>query len=293
MGHIKKSFIGIIFVVISLLFSCSGHSIFQGFDKPDTKKIASYTGGKLLNELEKNSDSPLFYKSLTISQREQILSNLDSIISSSPKTKTVTLAASLAVDILINTDALVHAVIYDLTDPIIFMITGKDITASSIFTTCTEPIQQAVKLGPQKALDVISDCFYNLFRITAYYDVAVISASYGSYSGGDLQKYLVSGLISSIISGTQDAVNASVDIVSIAQDVSQLFYQAEKQDVETLLTYLFSEIPNKIGVATANIGNAYKNQLLEKAKILEQIAGIAGYENLSKAAVEVLENWAK
>ena len=292
MRHIKKSYL--IIILILFIISCPNHSIFQGLDKPNTEKIATFTGTKLLSELEKNADSQMFYKLLTESEREQILSNLDDIISSSKNPDTVTKAASFAVDILINTDSLVYAVIYDLVDPIIFAITGKDITASSIFATCTEPIQKAVSLPVQEGLQVISECFYNLFRITTYYDVAAISATYGSYSGGDLQKYLVSGLVSSVISGTQDAMNVSSDdIKNISEDVSEVFVNAEQQDVSNILSYLFTEIPKKLGETGLNIALAYKNQLLEKANILEKIAGNAGYLNLAKAAIKVLEAWAK
>ena len=258
------------------------------------EKIASFTGEKLLSELEKNADSKMFYELLTKSQRERILSKLDNMISSSKKSENVTKAASFAVDILINTDPLVYAVIYDLVDPIIFAITGKDVSASSIFATCTEPIQKAVSLPLQEGMEVISECFFNLFRITAYYDVAVISASYGSYSGGDLQKYLVSGLVSSVISGTQDAIDVSSDdIKNISEDVSEIFINAEKQDVSNILSYLFTEIPKKLGNTGLNISLAYKNQLLEKANVLGEIAGNAGYLNLAREAIKVLEEWAE
>lgn len=291
MRHIKKSFL-LLFII--LIVSCPNHSVFLGLDKPNTEKIASFTGEKLLSELEKNADSKMFYELLTKSQRERILSKLDNMISSSKKSENVTKAASFAVDILINTDPLVYAVIYDLVDPIIFAITGKDVSASSIFATCTEPIKKAVSLPLQEGMEVISECFFNLFRITAYYDVAVISASYGSYSGGDLQKYLVSGLVSSVISGTQDAIDVSSDdIKNISEDVSEIFINAEKQDVSNILSYLFTEIPKKLGNTGLNISLAYKNQLLEKANVLGEIAGNAGYLNLAREAIKVLEEWAE
>lgn len=291
MRHIKKSFL-LLFII--LIVSCPNHSVFLGLDKPNTEKIASFTGEKLLSELEKNADSKMFYELLTKSQRERILLKLDNMISSSKKSENVTKAASFAVDILINTDPLVYAVIYDLVDPIIFAITGKDVSASSIFATCTEPIQKAVSLPLQEGMEVISECFFNLFRITAYYDVAVISASYGSYSGGDLQKYLVSGLVSSVISGTQDAIDVSSDdIKNISEDVSEIFINAEKQDVSNILSYLFTEIPKKLGNTGLNISLAYKNQLLEKANVLGEIAGNAGYLNLAREAIKVLEEWAE
>ena len=291
MRYIKKSFL-LLFII--LIVSCPNHSVFLGLDKPNTEKIASFTGEKLLSELEKNADSKMFYELLTKSQRERILSKLDNMISSSKKSENVTKAASFAVDILINTDPLVYAVIYDLVDPIIFAITGKDVSASSIFATCTEPIKKAVSLPLQEGMEVISECFFNLFRITAYYDVAVISASYGSYSGGDLQKYLVSGLVSSVISGTQDAIDVSSDdIKNISEDVSEIFINAEKQDVSNILSYLFTEIPKKLGNTGLNISLAYKNQLLEKANVLGEIAGNAGYLNLAREAIKVLEEWAE
>ena len=124
--------------------------------------------------------------------------------------------------------------------------------------------------------------------------LAVISALAGSYSGGDLQKYLVAGLISGIISGTQEALAvSSSDIKNISETVSEVFVEAENLNVNELLNFLFQEIPKKLGKVGINIGKAYKNQLLEKAEILQKIAGNAGYENLSKAAIEVLEDWGK
>ena len=290
----KHIFFGFVAFFLIISFSCTNQSLFFDFDKPNTEKIATYTGNKLLKELNKNIDSQRFYKTLTVNQREKILSHLDNIISTNPDSKTVTLAASFAIDILINTDSLAYAVIYDIADPIIFVITGKDITESSIFKTYTEPLQKTVELDPEFALNRISNCFYNLFRITAYYDVAVISALAGSYSGGDLQKYLVAGLISGIISGTQEALAvSSSDIKNISETVSEVFVEAENLNVNELLNFLFQEIPKKFGKLGINIGKAYKNQLLEKAEILQKIAGNAGYENLSKAAIEVLEDWGK
>ena len=63
--------------------------------------------------------------------------------------------------------------------------------------------------------------------------------------------------------------------------------------MSNILSYLFTEIPKKLGKTGLNIALAYKNQLLEKANILEKIAGNAGYLNLAKAAIKVLEAWAK
>ena len=101
-------------------------------------------------------------------------------------------------------------------------------------------------------------------------------------------------LISGIISGTQEALAvSSSDIKNISETVSEVFVEAENLNVNELLNFLFQEIPKKLGKVGINIGKAYKNQLLEKAEILQKIAGNAGYENLSKAAIEVLEDWGK
>ena len=73
----------------------------------------------------------------------------------------------------------------------------------------------------------------------------------------------------------------------------KIFINAEKQDVSNILSYLFAEIPKKLGNTGLNISLAYKNQLLEKANVLGEIAGNAGYLNLAREAIKVLEEWAE
>lgn len=292
----------LLFSVIAIvigIFACPNTSIFQGFDAPNTAEISKLTGDSLLSALEKNADSKTFYEKLTISQREAILTNLDNIIAEnkpnaalSANGAKITQAASFAIDILINTDSLCYAVIYNLIDPVIIVITEKNVTPDSIFASYTEPLQKTIEVDKTTAEKVISQCFYNLYRITNYYNIAVSSALVGSYSGGDLQKYLVAGLVSGVVSGTIDALNSSSsDLVDISNTIAQVFIEAEKETVSSVLSYLFQEIPKKIGVTGVNIGNAYKTELLGNAKVLGEMAGNAGYENLSKAAIEVLKRW--
>lgn len=297
---IKKSiiFFSVIILVVGI-FSCPNISLFQGFDSPNTAEISELTGDSLLEALKKNVDSKIFYKKLTISQRETILSNLDNIIEENKPNEVfsengakITQAASFAINLLINTDALCYAVIYNLVDPVIVVITEKNVTPESIFSSYTEPLEKTIEVDKTTAEEVISQCFYNLYRITAYYNLAVYSAVKGSYSGGDLQKYLVSGLVSGVVSGTISALNSSsADLVDISNTIAEAFIEAEKETVSSVLSYLFQEISQKFGVAGANIGDAYKEELLGNAKILGIMAGNAGYENLSQAAIEVLERW--
>jgi len=285
-----------------LFYSCSNESFLFGLDKPNTERISYYTGEKLLTALSNNYGSKVFYETLTVEQRERILDSLNSIITSDDsnditndsKAIFVTRAASAAIDILIYTEPLVYAVIYNLLDPILIAITGKNVTPSSIFNAYTEPLQQEIELKKSTAKDVITDCFYNLYRITTYYDIAAIAALAGSYSGSDLQKYLVSGLISGVVSGTQKAISASSnDIESISEDVAQVFIDAEKNTsgLESILKYLFENLPSQIGSTGANIVQAYKQELIIKANILEKIADNAGYETIAKSAASVLRRW--
>lgn len=287
---------------IVLIFSCSNVSIFQGFDVPNTEKISALSGEKLLDVLEKNIDSKVFYETLTKSQKSKILSNLDNIIKANDSSTSiqninnVTRAAIYAIDILIYSDSLTYAVIYDLADPIIIAITGKDVSINGIFSSYTEPLQKTVEIDKTTAQEVISQCFYNLYKITSYYDIASISALAGSYSGGDLQKFLVAGILSGIVSGTSEAINSTVEnITDISNIVAENFinWKDSGQSPSTLLSYLFSEIQNQLGETGTSIVEAYKNQLLEKAKILGDIASNAGYLNLAKGAIYVLERWAQ
>lgn len=302
---ISKSNKKVLFLIcgfIVLIFSCSNVSIFQGFDVPNTEKISSLSGEKLLDVLEKNIDSKVFYETLTKSQKSKILSNLDNIIKANDSSTSiqninnVTRAAIYAIDILIYSDSLTYAVIYDLADPIIIAITGKDVSINGIFSSYTEPLQKTVEIDKTTAKEVISQCFYNLYKITSYYDIASISALAGSYSGGDLQKFLVAGILSGIVSGTSEAINSTAEnITDISNIVAENFinWKDSGQSASTLLSYLFSEIQNQLGETGTSIVEAYKNQLLEKAKILGDIASNAGYLNLAKGAIYVLERWAQ
>lgn len=286
-------------VLILVLVSCSNVSIFQGLDKPDTRDISELTGEKLLSVLEKNRESKTFYETLTPLQKEKILSSLDSIISEnykdvdfSAKAELVTKASLFAIDILINTDLLTYAVIYDLVDPVLIVITKQSATPDSIFSSYTKPLQKAIEVDKTSAEKVISKCFTNLYKITYYYNIASKFAKTGSYTGGDLQKYLVSGIVGGIISGTMEAVNNSnEDINTIINAVSQAFIIAEGEDIETILTSLINEIPAQLGDMGINIGMAYKNELLNNASTLTEIAKNAGYENFAKSAVLTLERW--
>ena len=291
----------LVFCGIFFLKSCSNKSIFFGFDTPDTEEISKLTGESLLNELEKNIGSKIFYDNLTSTQKQRILINLDSIIKInypnaviSAKADLITKASLFAIDILIYTDSLTYAVIYNLVDPAIVVISNKNVTLNTIFASYTEPLQQTVQKYKSNAQTVISNCLYNMYKITQYYDMAASIALDGSYSGGDLQKYLVSGLVSGIVTGTTNAINASSqNIDEITNIIANVYIQAETENITNILTYLFNELPISLNSVGVNIGEAYKQELHKSATILGIIARNAGYENLANLAISVLERWSQ
>lgn len=287
------------FVPLVFILSCSNHSVFAGLDKPDTELISKYKGERLLSSLELNTGSKVFYETLTSAQMDRILGTLDSIIAgkkggSGDSAVMVSRAALAAVDVLVHTNELTYAIIYNLTDPALVAITDSGASPSVIFGSYTRPLE-SVADDSAAAEKVIAECFYNLYRITSYYDIAALSSRYGSYSGGDLQKYVVSGLVSSVLSGTVAALKSSVaSVQNLSTDVAQAYLEVVKQtstELETILTGIFNELRTQLGAAGADIAAAYREQLLDRADILEDIALYAGFQTVAKAAAAVLREW--
>ena len=296
----KGLLLSLIFSVI-LFVSCSNESVFSEFDKPDTEVISNYTGQKLISVLEANKGSESFYSVLTENQKGKILSSLDSIISScetiADRNNSVIIAraAMCAVDILLHTDELSYAMIYDITNPILVALTGKGVNASTIFYAYTQPFRNCINQGTDCVLDLIAKSFYNLYQITEYYDKAIQSSEYADYSGSDIQKYLIAGLISSILSGTANAMDISTNkIQNLSDDIAQAYInvvQASVYELQNILNDVFNQIKSEIGGTASDIETAYKSELLQRAKMLEKLSMFAGFETIAGTASSILRKW--
>ncbi len=296
----KNQFLFSIIFYVILFVSCSNQSIFSDLDKPNTEIISNYTGKKLVTILEINKNSNSFYKLLTESQANKIISSLNDIISSNnsklnENSVLKARAALCAVDILIYTDELSYAMIYDITNPILVAISGQGATASTIFYSYTEPFRNCMSNDMDCALTQIAKTFYNLFLITNYYDVAISTSHYANYSGADIQTYLISAIVSSVLSGTANAINVSTDkIQSLSDDIAQAYMdvvQATATELKSVLTKIFKQLKNELGGTVSDIGDFYKSELLQRAKILEELALYAGFKTVAGVASDVLKNW--
>ena len=144
-----------IFIILGLCFvSCSAPSLFEGLDLPDTELISTYEGEKLIDELSKNINSKSFYQELTQVQKQKILSNLDKMIFVHPKSsefnqQNLIKAASFAIEILIYTDSLSYAVIYDLTNPLLVLLSGQNISPQTLFEVYIQPIKEKIQTEGQ------------------------------------------------------------------------------------------------------------------------------------------------
>lgn len=296
----KKFFLLVSFLL--LFFSCSNGNVFSNFDKPNTEKISWFTGQKLLDSLEENINSKMFFDFLNQTQRERILDSLDTMISIGRDANTVnsnstsSRAALLAVELIIRSDPLVYSVIYDFTDPILTYISDANATLESVFAVFTTPIQNVAKESGCNAETQISNCFYDMFRIANYYDLAATTSRYGNYSGGDLQKYIISAVVSGIIYGTQEALDStSGSVQELSSLIGQIYVELQQssEQVESNIEDIFHQIKIKLGVAGADISNAYREQFWNRATILEDIAFYAGFETMAKITSDVLRRWSR
>ena len=289
-----------VFIILGLCFvSCSEPSLFEGLDLPDTELISTYEGEKLLDELSKNINSKSFYQELTQVQKQKILSNLDKMIFVHPKSsefnqQNLIKAASFAIEILIYTNSLSYAVIYDLTNPLLVLLSGQNISPQNLFEVYIQPVKEKIQTEGQNCIQVISDCFYNLLQISNYYNAASSFVPEGFYSGGDLQKYLVSSFLSGIIELIQTSMNYGVNVTQdISDEVAQLILdsQMNAESINSVLEYLWQEIPKRFASTGTDFVQIYKQQFEKIAQNIKNIATSAGYSKVADLAISVLQEW--
>lgn len=295
---------GILFsLVVPWLFlcGCSNRSIFTGLDVPDTEKISRYTGEKLLNTLELNQNSEAFYRELTVSQRERILSTLDSMIQAEKAglaegelSLTLPRSANAAVELLIHTDSIVYDIIYNLADPALSALSLSGITIDELYVAYTDSVRRFFLRSLETDLLELATAFYNLYRISIYYQDAVDSARYGVYSGADLQTYVLAGILGGLIQGTQKAVEKLyLDYKEVAEKLSDAYYQlvaGGTMDKE-LVQELFKKMSQEVAVPLEALVAIYKAELDFIADIFEAMALNAGYELLSQETTRTIRSW--
>lgn len=284
-----------------LFIGCSNSSIFTGLDHPDTEKIAAYSGEKLLASLEVNIHSPAFYRVLTVVQREKILSTLNSMIAREEEVLTAGASSRIlaqstkaAIELLIHSDPLVYDMIYNFADPALSALTLSGITMDELYQVYTDSITKLLRHGVENALDTMTFAFYNLYRISNYYNKAVDSSPYGVYSGGDLQTYLLAGIIGGLVSSTQKIVKAFyLDFQAIAKELSDAYYRLINENTfdEGILTQLFEYLAQELETPMESIVSAYKLELDFIAKIFEAMADNAGYNLLAQNTASTIRSW--
>jgi len=284
-----------------LFFGCSNNSIFTGLDHPDTEKIATYSGEKLLASLEVNIHSPAFYRVLTVVQREKILSTLNSMIAKEEEvlaegTSSRILAQSTkaAVELLIYSDPLVYDMIYNFADPALSALTLSGTTMDELYQVYTDSITKLLQHGVENALDAMALAVYNLYRISNYYNKAVDSSPYGMYSGGDLQTYLLSGIIGGLVSSVQKIAKALyLDFQTISKELSDAYYRLINENTfdEDVVNQLFEYLAQELETPMESIISAYKAELDFIAEIFEAMANNAGYNLLAKNTASTIKSW--
>lgn len=291
--------------------ACSNYSIFSKLDYPDTEKISTYTGKKLIQSLEENINSTKFYETLSEKQKNRIIDSLDDYIQKRKNSTCqetlamVTRASIVAIDIFINTDSLVYEIIYNMANPAFVYLTEPSASPSTVFYSFTITLKKAVEKD-NSIVKPLGLCFYNLYKIAEYYNIAILSSKYGGYSGSDLQKYIVSAVVSAILTGTAQTIGISsseissvseefstTEIKNLATEIAQVYIQIQQNEIQEdlYLNEIFSELEKKLGLSEKEIAQAYKDQLILKANILEKIALFAGFYNLAKESVEILKKW--
>lgn len=302
--HLPKGWLFLSFVAIAPLLSlsgCSNHSIFTGLDVPNTEKISRYTGEKLLNALELNEDSEAFYRALTLAQRERILSTLDAMIQAEKASLkegelslTLPRASSAAVELLIHTDSIVYDMIYNLADPALSALSLAGISIEELYVAYTDAIRRFLQRGVEEVVVELALAFYNLYRISLYYQDAVDSARYGVYSGGDLQTYILAGILGGLIQGTQEvAQKLYLDYRAVAEKLSAVYYQLVDSGTldEELVRELFKRLAQELAVPLEILVATYKLELVLVADIFEAMAANAGYSLLSQDTARTIRAW--
>lgn len=290
------------FIFIFFFFSsCSNKSIFTGLDYPDTEKISRYSGERLLSSLEVNVESPAFYRVLTVAQRERILSTLDTMMAQEKEvlvegsySLTLSRSAKAAVTILIYSSPLVYDIIYNFVNPALSALTLSGISMEELYVVYTDSIKYFLLHGMQGALEEMAFAFYNLYRISNYYNEAVKFAPFGVYSGGDLQNYLLSGILGGLIRSTQNLVSdTQQDYQEIAEAVSEIYYQLVNAGTvdSQLVESLFNLISQKLQIPLEEILSDYKLELDFVAGIFETMANNAGYNLIAQDTARTIRSW--
>lgn len=287
--------------VLSFCISCSNRSLFTGLDYPDTEKISRYSGERLLSSLEVNIESPAFYRVLTETQRERILATLDTMIAEEKKllaedaySFTLSRSAKAAVTILIYTSPLVYDIIYNFANPALSALSLSGITMEELYVVYTDSIKRFLLRGVEKALTEMAFAFYNLYRISNYYNDAVKNAPFGVYSGGDLQNYLLSGILGGLIRSTQSLVlNSQQDYQDIAKKISDAYYKLINARIEDsqLVESLFKQLAQELQIPSTQIISVYKLELKFVAGIFEAMASNAGYSLVAQDTARTIRSW--
>ena len=289
--------------IFTLLFctSCSNKSLFTGWDYPDTEKIARYSGEKLLSSLEATMESPAFYRVLTVAQREKILSTLDAMMSQEKEVLveggysfTLSRSAKAAVTILIYSSPLVYDIIYNFANPALSALSLSGISIEELFVVYTDSVKRFLLKGVNSALAEMAQAFYNLYRISNYYNAAVNTAPFGVYSGGDLQNYLLSGILGGLIRSTTGIIQDSPqDYQKIAEKISQAYYQLINANTvdSQLVEALFYELSQELDLPSEQIISEYKQELKFVAGIFEAMAKNAGYNLVAQDTARTIRSW--
>lgn len=234
-------------------------------------------------------------------QREKILSTLNSMIAKEEEvlaegTSSRILAQSTkaAVELLIYSDPLVYDMIYNFADPALSALTLSGTTMDDLYQVYTDSITKLLQHGVENALDAMALAFYNLYRISNYYNKAVDSSPYGMYSGGDLQTYLLSGIIGGLVSSVQKIVKALyLDFQTIAKELSDAYYRLINENTfdEDVVNQLFEYLAQELEMPMESIISAYKTELDFIAEIFEAMANNAGYNLLAKKTASTIKSW--
>ena len=293
----------VLFLIFILFFfiSCSNKSIFTGLDYPDTEEISRYSGERLLSSLEVNAESPAFYRVLTVAQRERILATLDTMMAQEKEvlvegtySLNLSRSAQAAVTILIYSSPLVYDIIYNFANPALSALTLSGISMEELYVVYTDSIKYFLLRGIQGALREMAFAFYDLYRISNYYNEAVKFAPFGVYSGGDLQNYLLSGILGGLIRSTQNLVSdPQQDYQEIAEAISEVYYQLVNAGTvdSQLVESLFNFLAQKLQVPLEEIISGYKLELDFVAGIFEAMANNAGYDLMAQDTARTIRSW--
>ena len=293
----------VLFLIFILFFfiSCSNKSIFTGLDYPDTEEISRYSGERLLSSLEVNAESPAFYRVLTVAQRERILATLDTMMAQEKEvlvegtySLNLSRSAQAAVTILIYSSPLVYDIIYNFANPALSALTLSGISMEELYVVYTDSIKYFLLRGIQGALREMAFAFYDLYRISNYYNEAVKFAPFGVYSGGDLQNYLLSGILGGLIRSTQNLVSdPQQDYQEIAEAISEVYYQLVNAGTidSQLVESLFNFLAQKLQVPLEEIISGYKLELDFVVGIFEAMANNAGYDLMAQDTARTIRSW--